>query len=452
MTSDVTLMRSKVARDYTKSGLTCLRSNQRKWVPIAVATVAISVGGCSNAQLPACVSGDPAPTPFQQKRWDKVPAAPSLDLAIDGSGSMLGLTGSAQATSAWKGLIKGVTLAAAAYGLPVKPLRVGGGESKAFDSTLQAANPCFFQGCGAFRPVSSSLESLWNAPGLIKGKPPLRIVIGDLEANDGDIAKLLTAIKPHVDQGAVIGVLAVRMPFNGKVFNSQGVVIHAGEAKRPIYLLATGPRSQLHGLLMDVKTKASLAGMPTNDMHLTFLDQQANAPTLTAKSVSGIPADGISGGLPIRLAGTTYSPSGSDNYQFAKLYPNAEGVTISSSTSPASGQQQPDLSLVRLEAIALPGDSAGLNGLSVNGFQMSGQELSVAIRIPSSVPSKAIRAFVPRGQLPEDWWLSWNRLNPSEKKAHDQSDGLLLLLTSLSKLMVAPGTTPAASLCLAFSH
>lgn len=450
--NEFSLIGSKVVKDCTTFESTCLRSNQRRWIPIAVATVAISVAGCTTPQLPACVSGDPAPTPSQQEGWESVQAAASLDLAIDGSGSMLGLTGSAQASSAWKGLIKGVALAAAAYGLPVKPLRVGGGESKAFDTPLQAANPCFFQGCGQYRPVSSSLESLWNAPGLTKRKPPLRIAIGDLEANDGDIAKLLAAIKPHVDQGAVIGVLAVRLPFNGKVFNSQGIVIHAGEAKRPIYLLATGPRTQLHALLMDVKTKASLAGMPTNDMHLTFLDQQANAPTLTAKSVSGIPADGISSGLPIRLAGTTYSPSGSGNYQFAKLSPNAEGVTISSSTSPASGQQQPDLSLVRLEAIALTGDNSGMNGLSINGFQVSGPELSVAIRIPTSSPSKAIRAFVPRGQLPEDWWLSWNRLNASEQKAHDKSDGLLLLLTSLSKLMVAPGTTPAASLCLAFSH
>jgi len=187
-------------------------------------------------------------------------------------------------------------------------------------------------------------------------------------------------------------------------------------------------------------------------MQLTFLDEQANAPSLTAISLAGIPTDGISAGLPIRLAGTTYSPAGALHYQFAKLYPKGEGVILSSSTSFPSGQEQPDLSLVRLEAIALPGDSSGLNGLSVKGFQMSGQELSVAIRIPAASPSKAIRAFVPRGQLPEAWWLSWNRLNPSDKKAHDQSDGLLLMLTSLSKLMVAPGTTPAASLCLAFSH
>jgi hypothetical protein len=418
----------------------------------AAASVAVLIYGCNRAQLPACVTGNPAPTQAQLKQWDALPAAASLDLAIDGSGSMLGLTGSPQATSAWKGLIKGVTLAAAANGIPVQPQRVGGGESNAFKGPLEAADPCFFKGCGSFRPVSSSLESLWNAPGLSKGKAPLRIAISDLEVNDGDIAKLVASIRPHVDQGAVIGVLAVRLPFNGKVYNSQGTVIHTGEAKRPVYLLATGPRSQLHGLLTDAKTKAALAGVPTDAMQLTLLDEQANTPTLTANSVTGIPADAISGGLPIRLAGTTYSPAGEQHYQFAKLYPKAEGVTLSSGRSLPSGQEQPDYSLVRLEAIAIPGDSSGLNGISVKGFQMSGQELSVAIRIPATSPSKAVRAFVPRGQLPEAWWLSWNRRSPSEQRAHDQTDGLLLMLTSLSKLMVAPGTTPAASLCLAFSH
>lgn len=417
-------------------------------------TVTGCVTGCPSARLPPCVTGNAAPTPKQQEFWNETPSVNALDLAFDGSGSMLGLTGSSKASSAWMGLIKGVTLAAASNGLSVKTQRVGGGETKVFNGALQAANPCFFSGCEDFFPVSSSLDSFWNAPGLIKGKPPLRIAVSDLETNNGDIAKLLAAIEPHVKQGAVIAVLAVKLPFNGNVFNSQGIVIHTGEAKRPIYLLATGPRSQLQALMTDVQTKAALAGMPTDEMHLTFLDQQANAPTLTAKSVTGMPVNinSISGGLPIRLAGTTYSPALTDNYQFVKLYPNAEGVAISSGESLLSGQLQPYSSLIRLEAISLPGDGLELNNIVIKGFQMSGQELSVAIRIPISSQSKAIRAFVPRGQLPEAWWLSWNRLNPSDKKTHDQSDGLLLLLTSLSKLMVTPGTTPAASFCMAFSH
>jgi hypothetical protein len=187
-------------------------------------------------------------------------------------------------------------------------------------------------------------------------------------------------------------------------------------------------------------------------MQLTFLDEQANAPTLTAKAVAGLPPASITAGLPIRLAGTTYSPSGDSSYQFAKLYANAEGVTISSGANATLSSQQPDLGLARLEANPLAGDSQGLNGLSIQGFNMIGQELTVAIRIPKNSSGKAFRVVVPRGQLPESWWVDWSRQTPTAAGAHDQTDGLLLLLTSLSKLMVTPGTTPAASLCLAFSR
>lgn len=420
---------------------------------MAFTTAAFILAACQpSARLPSCVQGNAAPTAAQQKQWDGVAGTGELDLAIDGSGSMLGLTGSDRASTTWKSLIKGVTLAASSNGMTVKPQRVGGGTSETIGSPLLAAEPCFFQGCGGFRSVSSSLDSLWKAPGLSKTRVPLRIVISDLEVNDGDIAALVGAIRPHVAEGAVIGVLAVRLPFTGNVYNSQGIVIHNGVAQRPIYILATGPQSQLHSVLTDVRTKAALAGVATDSMQLTFLDEQANAPTLTAKAVVGVPPASITAGLPIRLAGRTYSPAGESTYQFAKLYPNAQGVTIGSSGNAGLDSQQPDLGLARLEAISLPGDSSGLNGLSIQGFQVIGQDLSVTIRVPPSSGGMALRAVVPRGQLPESWWLDWNRQASPATRAHDRTDGLLLLLTSLSKLMVSPGTTPAASLCLAFSH
>lgn len=420
---------------------------------LAVGAATTLLAAClASARLPRCIQGSAAPTSEQQTLWDGVAAAAELDMAIDGSGSMLGLTGSDKASTSWKALIKGVTLAASSNGLTVIPQRVGGGASQRLSSPLLAADPCFFKGCGTFRSVSSSLDSLWKAPGLSKTKIPLRLVISDLEVNDGDIAALVGAIRPHVKQGAVIGVLAVRLPFQGRVFNSQGAAIHDGAAKRPIYILATGPRSQLHSLLTEVRTKAALSGVPTDSMQLTFLDDQANAPTLTAKAVAGLTPASITTGLPIRLAGTTYSPSGDSSYQFAKLYANADGVTISSGANASLASQRPDFGLARLQTIPLAGDSPGLNGLSIQGFQMVGQELTVAIRIPKNLSGKAFRVVVPRGQLPESWWVDWSRQTPAAAVAHDQTDGLLLLLTSLSKLMVSPSTTPAASLCLAFSR
>ncbi|EAU73091.1 hypothetical protein RS9916_26309 [Synechococcus sp. RS9916] len=425
------------------------RRHPAAWLTLP-ATAALLTACGRSAQLPDCVTGTPAPTATQTQRWEAASPRSSLELAIDGSSSMLGLTGSASAQSAWKALLKGVSLSAAANGLSVKPVRIGSGKSTPITSTSLATNPCFFSGCGAFRPVTSSLGSLWEQPGLSQGAPPLRVAITDLEVNDGDISKLVKAIKPHVTEGAVIGILAVRLPFEGNVFNSQGTVIHKGEAERPTYLLATGPQAQLHSFLRDIKTKSALAGVPTSSMQLTLLDEQANAPTLLAKNVTSNPADQIRE-VPLRLGDQTYSPYSNASYQFARLESGVESLSLSTGTNPAT-DLQPDLGLVNIGGIALPAIDTGIKGIRTTGFQLRGTDLTVAIDIPKSKIGGALRANVPRGQLPEAWWVAWNRSDPTAKQAPNQTDGLLLLFTSLSKLMVESGTTPAASLCLAFSR
>ena len=416
------------------------------WFGFALTTLLLS--SCRGAQLPACVVGAAAPTNAQQSLWKSTPAANTLDLGIDGSGSMLGLTGSSEALTTWRSLLKGVNLAAASEGLTLQSKRVGSGSSTKFESPLEAADPCFFRGCGGFKPVTSSLDSLWKEPGLDQGQIPLRMVLSDLEVNNGDIAKLVGAIKPHVEAGAVIAVLALQLPFQGQVYNSRGEVIHQGEAKRPIFLLATGPRDQLHTLMRSVKTKAALAGVPAGSMKLTHLEDQANRTTLTAQSRRGLPADAVGGGVPIRLGGTTYSPAQNAGYQFAKLFSNAKGLILSSSIT-GNETWRPDLGLIQLEEIPLPGHSGSLNGVSIGGFAVNGSNLSVKIDLSSANDGQSIRASVPRGQLPEPWWLQWNRSAQGDNDTpENQTDGLMLLMTSLGKLMVAPGTTPAAAFCL----
>ena len=112
----------------------------------------------------------------------------------------------------------------------------------------------------------------------------------------------------------------------------------------------------------------------------------------------------------------------------------------------------PDMAIAQLESLPLGGQMANLTpGINIQSFQLGNQELALTIAIPPGTPSSALRAQVSRGQLPESWWISWNRQIPTATNAKEQTDGLLLLLTSLSKLMVVPGTTPAAALCLAFN-
>lgn len=412
------------------------------------------ITGCQPSQrLPDCVSGTPAPTPAQQALWGKTKPANSLQLAIDGSGSMLGLTGSPQSSASWKAILRAVTLATAGSGAGLQASRIGGSTTQPIGNAMQAAETCFFLGCGAFAPVSSNIDALWNAPGLSSQTVPLRLAISDLEVNNGDIARLVGAIEPHIRRGATIAILAIKVPFQGRVYNSEGQVIHAGSAQRPIYLLATGPRTQLHVLMNDVRAKAALGGVSTASMQLTFLEDQANAPTLLARSVKGEPANSLSTGLPVQLSGATYGPGSQADYQLARLSPRTTAMVLSSRRAGAiGGSSIPDMAVAQLESLPVGGQITSLPpGINVQSFQLGNQELALTINIPPGTPSTALRAQVPRGQLPEAWWVSWNRQSSTNATAKEQSDGLLLLLTSLSKLMVSPGTTPAAAFCLAFN-
>lgn len=417
----------------------------------AIALLAI-LTGCSQPQLPDCVVGTNAPSISQMKSWGEAFPATQLDLGIDGSGSMLGLTGNDKAMLAWKSLIKSVTLSAASNGIAVNPKRIGGGSAQTINNALDASDPCFFQGCGAFAPVSSSLDSLWKTPGIKPKRPPLRLLISDLEVNDGDVSNLLKSIKPHVNRGAVIGVLAIQLPFKGNVFNSQGQVIYNGNAQRPVFLLATGPRNQLHDLLTDIKGKAVISGISSNLVFITFLEDQANAPTLTVKSIRGIPLSSIFSGAPVGFSGSKFSQP-QENYELARIMtPANKSIKLSSLTTTPRGTLQPDYGFIRLESIDLPGQVSSIQNFNIEGFEVENRQLTVQINVPNETNAAVVRAFVPRGQLPDSWWLRLNRRNESTSNPQDRSDGLLLLLSSLGELMVEKGASPAAALCLAFNR
>ena len=427
---------------------------------LAFSFLSILLTGCVTPP-PPCVEGVKTPTKTQKALWSGVPDSTQMDLGIDGSGSMLGFTRSAKARDAWKSLIHGVKLASANQGLPVNSQRVGGGKLIPFDNPGLATNPCFFSGCGAFRPVTSSLDSLWSAPGLTAKTIPFRVLISDLEVNDGDISKLIKAIKPHAEAGAVIGVLALKLPFDGKVFNSGGAVIHKGEATRPIYILASGPQSQVRPYLQTIKSKVSVAGLNTESIKLTSLEDWVNRTTLTSKSLSGLPAGVVSTGVPLRFGDTTFSPSGSSEYQFAKLGKGVNALILSNNIS-AFPFKQSFISIGSLQSIPLPQRDpkakfvSTLDGVSEGGVMLNGSYLQFKINTKDVSDSKALRAVIPRGQLPEDWWIKWDRTSIPGETPQDQTDGLLQLMTSLGELMAPsafqpkgdPKATPAASFCL----
>jgi hypothetical protein len=400
------------------------------------------------------VVGTPAPSAARVALKAKVPEANRIEVAIDASGSMQGLIGSPEATSNWSALLRGVSLAGVKIGKPIQAMRVGSGQLQILENVSKGGDPCFFSGCGSYTPVTTSLDTLWKEGLSEDPDVPLKVMISDLEVDKGEITGLVAAIKPHVAKGGVIGVLAMKLPFEGSVFNSRAEVVHTGESLRPIYLLATGPQAQLKVFLNEVRTQAGLAGVPTNTMKLTLLDEHVNRPTLQAASTQGVPPLAIKSDLQIRLAGNTYSPSGQSDYQFVKLLPNAEGVRMSS--GPRVGHSQdtlPDIAVVQIEPVAILDAPPALgSGVTFKGLELQDQTLQIDLAVPGSPAAGAIRATIPRGRLPEDWWINWDRRDPSSSSAKEQTDGLLPLLTNLGSLLVEPGSTPAAAFCLAFSH
>lgn len=429
---------------------------QRRLPTFVSATCALLfLTGCAPpTPPPACVVGTPPPSITLRTLWESVPDATSLELAIDGSGSMLGFTSAGAPASNWQKLIKAVTLSAASTNVGVETFRVGSGTIKPLSSWQEATTPCFYQGCGSFRPVSSSLDTVWQRPGLTKAKDgapakvPLRLTITDLEANNGDITKLTAVIKKHVAEGAVIGVMALKLPFNGSVFNSNAQVIFRGATERPIYLLATGPQRQVHKLLAEIKSNALISGISADSIQITHLDRIITSLTQTVQVVEGIPKGLVAQGLPIRLNGVTYRPG--NDFALVKLFPKAKGVAMASKKGGSiSGVKPTKLGLAKLESID-PGTP--LNGEAITGEAIINNHLVVQLALPNPTIGNALRVTVPRGAMPQQWWVDWDRRDPENPNSKQQTDGLLLLMSNLSKMLVEEGSTPAASFCLMYSN
>jgi hypothetical protein len=278
--------------------------------------------GCSD-QLPDCVVNTPAGSP-QEPAKPPAPAslkdATELVVGIDGSGSMLGHA-RASDPSPWAKVLQSVNLTARTEGLSIRSVRVGGGTLQPFGngSVTPASDPCFFEGCASYAPVASSLQTLWQQP-YEKGQLPLRLIVSDLEANQNDISNLVGAIRTDLARGAAVGVLAMKLPFEGEVFNATGRVIHSGRVQRPVYLLATGKPSQVRPLLEGIRRNLGLKGVSA-EQHLSFFDPGSDSPPLLARSILGSPPSTASTGQPVRLERQELQPIHQSRLQIHQARP-----------------------------------------------------------------------------------------------------------------------------------
>lgn len=410
------------------------------------------LAGCT-PKLPDCYTQVVA-DPRQGVQSAKISAKPSNQvlIGIDGSGSMLGHAAAADASS-WRNLLQAINLSAKTQGLSGRAFRIGAGKAQDLGTqrVTQAIDPCFFKGCAGYPAVASSLQTLWDVqPG--GQATPLRLLVSDLEVNQSDISSLIGSIRKDLDKGATAGILALKLPFEGQVFDAQGVSIHTGKLNRPLYLLATGQTSQVRSLLSEIQRTMAQKGITTKE--LSFLEGRSGPQPLKVASGAAIPTDKGSWGTPVRIDNTKYSPGNNPDYGFIRLKPGATGFTVDTIKPWIGGTSRPDPGLLRLERIPLtPGDTTDPGDIRLRSMSVAGANLRLELDIPSSPPSGLLRATIPSGNLPEEWWLQWDRSEPKSPQAREQTEGLLLLMTTLGQQIAAdtPGV-PAAALCVAYQH
>ncbi len=366
------------------------------------------------------------------------------------------MLGHARASDAsqWLSLLQSINLSTQTQGLAGRAFRIGAGTAQPLnsDSVTAARNPCFFQGCAPYPAVASSLQTLWDVEAAA-GATPLRLLVSDLEVNQSDISTLISAIRKDLSKGASAGVLALKLPFEGQVFDASGKPVFSGKLNRPVYLLATGNAAQVRAVLEEIRKNMALKGVRSQE--LSILDAHAEPNTLTIKAATLIPQAVGRSGEPVRLGDTTYSPSSHPDYRFVKLSGASKGIALATIQPWAGGSTRPDLGLVKLERIPLsPAESTDPGGISLKSMSVAGTNLRLELEIPPTAPAGAIRATIPRGSLPEQWWIEWDKDDPKAAKAKEKTEGLLLLMTTLGQQVQArsPSKAPAAALCFAFQR
>lgn len=404
--------------------------------------------GCS-VKLPDCTTGLKKSTTAGTKEQPR--AGQQAFIGIDGSGSMLGYA-QASDQDVWRRVLQSINQGVLVKRLKPVTYRIGAGvaEGPIVESVTQAADPCFFKGCSGFRPVASSLETLWTIKS--GGKTlPLRLLVSDLEVNQSDVTSLLTGIQSDLKKGASAGILGLKAPFTGHVFNANGQVIHKGKTNRPVFILATGPIDQVSSVLDEIKRTLALKGVV--DTHISLLNTNSFAKTIMAQWASGIPANAASTGLNIRIEGKTYSPAQNADYQFVKLNRGAAGLSMATAKKLSGGTVRANFGIAELERLSTTGVPEGTEGMQIGNIEIAGSNLKVQLRVSQATETGLYRVIIPAGSLPEQWWLNWDRQQSDKQEKGEKTQGFLLLMTTLNREITGSANSPpAAAMCLALQN
>lgn len=365
------------------------------------------------------------------------------------------MLGFAQASNktVWPRLLQSISQGILLNGLQPVTYRIGAGvaEGSIGASVTQAVDPCFFKGCAGFKQVASSLETLWTVQDDSK-MLPLRLLVSDLEVNQSDISSLLSGIQRDLDKGASAGLLGLRTPFTGDVFAANGQIIYSGTTNRPVFILATGPKDQVSSVLNEIKKTLALKGIA--DIRLSMIEPGDAPKTLKAQWVSGIPAAAANAGLNIRIDGKKYIPAQNPDYQFIKLNNGATGLSVATTKKWSEGSDRANFGIADLERLSTTGgEPQAVEGIQISSIGISGLNLRVGLEVNQSAATGLYRVVIPTGSLPEQWWVDWDRPQTDAIRVSEKTQGLLLLMTTLSRQIAGSANgPPEAVMCIVLQN
>ena len=422
-----------------------------RWlVPV---TVSIALTGCGE-KLPDCLvgfksGGAPKPAAITKKPPQ---VGQQVLIGIDGSGSMLGFA-QASGKDVWPRFLQSINQGILLKGFKPVAYRIGAGiaEGPLGASLTQAADPCFFKGCAGFKPVASSLETLWKIQGAPKTLP-LRLLVSDLEVNQSDVSSLVSGIQGDLTKGASAGVLGLKAPFTGDVYGVNGKIIYKGNTNRPLFILATGPRDQVKSILNEIKNTIALKGI--SNTRMSMIDPVGLTNTMTAQWISGIPASTAKPGRNVLIGNKKYGPAKNPGYQFIELNSGSTGFSVRTSKKWSEGIKRPDFGIADLERIPVSGGQPqAADGMRISNIEISGTNIRVWIDVDQSAATGAYRVVIPAGSMPEQWWVDWDRPQSDTRKLGEKTQGLLLLMTTLRRQIAGSAKVrPEAAMCVALQN
>jgi hypothetical protein len=120
----------------------------------------------------------------------------------------------------------------------------------------------------------------------------------------------------------------------------------------------------------------------------------------------------------------------------------------------SQGIERPDFGIADLEKLPIAGGQPqAAEGMQVSSIQISGSNVRVGINVDQSVASGLYRVVIPAGSMPEEWWVGWDRPEGDKTNVGSKTQGLLLLMTTLSRQIAGTANAPpAAAMCIALQN